>query len=60
MIGGDVSHFATGFDDHRFPIFGDDFEAQAASAERLRVLRDDGITVLPGHDPALLEPRRLL
>jgi N-acyl homoserine lactone hydrolase len=60
VIGGDVSHFATGFDDHRFPIFGDDFEAQAASAERLRVLRDDGITVLPGHDPALLKPRRLL
>jgi N-acyl homoserine lactone hydrolase len=60
VIGGDVCHYATGFDDHRFPTFGDDFEAQAASAERLRVLRDTGITVLPGHDPRVLEPPRLL
>ena len=60
VIGGDVSHFAAGFDDHRFPIFGDDFVAQAASAERLRALRDEGVTVLPGHDPEVLEPRRHL
>ena len=60
VIGGDVSHFASGFDDHRFPMFADDFEAQAASAERLRSLRDEGLTVLPGHDAALLEPRLLL
>ena len=56
VIGGDVSHFATGFDDHRFPLFGDDHQAQAASAERLRALRDGGATVLPGHDPEVLRP----
>jgi glyoxylase-like metal-dependent hydrolase (beta-lactamase superfamily II) len=60
VIGGDVCHFASGFDDHRFPVFGDDFEAQAASAERLRGLRDAGLTVLPGHDGDVLRPGRLL
>ena len=56
VIGGDVSHFASGLDDHRFPVFADDFEAQAASADRLRALRDAGAVVLPGHDPAVLKP----
>jgi N-acyl homoserine lactone hydrolase len=54
VIGGDVTHFASGLDDHRFPLFADDFEAQATSAERLRALRDGGAVVRPGHDPALL------
>src|SRR4051812_23811011 len=56
VIGGDVSHFASGLDDHRFPSFGDDFEAQAASADRLRAMRDSGVTVLPGHDKDVLTP----
>ena len=56
VLGGDVTHFASGLDDHRFPIFGDDIDAQGASADRLRALRDAGATVLPGHDPAVLEP----
>jgi N-acyl homoserine lactone hydrolase len=56
VLGGDVTHFASGLDDHRFPIIGDDFVAQAASATRLRALRDGGATVLPGHDPAVLKP----
>jgi N-acyl homoserine lactone hydrolase len=56
VIGGDVSHLASGLDDHRFPLFGDDFDAQAASAERLRALRDAGATVLPGHDQDVLRP----
>jgi N-acyl homoserine lactone hydrolase len=56
VIGADVSHFASGLDDHRFPVFADDHEEQARSAERLRALRDAGVTVIPGHDPALLEP----
>lgn len=55
-IGADVAHFAGGLDDHRFPVFADDHRAQAASAERLRALRDSGVTVLPGHDPAILVP----
>jgi N-acyl homoserine lactone hydrolase len=56
VIGGDVSHFASGLDDHRFPMFADDFAAQTASAERLRALRDAGATVLPGHDRDVLRP----
>jgi N-acyl homoserine lactone hydrolase len=56
VIGGDVTHFASGLDDHRFPLVGDDAAAQAASAERLRALRDGGAVVLPGHDPDVLRP----
>jgi N-acyl homoserine lactone hydrolase len=56
VIGGDVSHFASGLDDHRFPVFGDDLAAQAESAERLRALRDAGAAVRPGHDSAVLVP----
>jgi N-acyl homoserine lactone hydrolase len=56
VLGADVSHYASGLDDHRFPMFADDFKAQAASAERLRVLRDAGAAVRPGHDPAVLAP----
>jgi glyoxylase-like metal-dependent hydrolase (beta-lactamase superfamily II) len=54
VIGGDVVHYASGLEDHRFPAFADDFEAQAESAERLRALRDAGAVVSPGHDPAVL------
>jgi N-acyl homoserine lactone hydrolase len=59
VIGGDVTHFAAGLDDGRFPVFGDDLEAQGRSAERLRALRDAGDTVLPGHDAGVLQPGRL-
>jgi glyoxylase-like metal-dependent hydrolase (beta-lactamase superfamily II) len=56
VLGADVAHFASSLDDHRFPVFADDFVAQASSADRLRALRDAGAVVLPGHDPAVLEP----
>jgi glyoxylase-like metal-dependent hydrolase (beta-lactamase superfamily II) len=56
VLGGDVTHYASGLDDHRFPIFADDHSAQAASAERLRTMRDAGAAVRPGHDPAVLVP----
>ena len=56
VIGGDVTHFASGLDDLRLPIFGDDLAAQAASAERLRAIRDGGVEVRPGHDPEVLVP----
>jgi N-acyl homoserine lactone hydrolase len=56
VIGGDVAPLASALDDHRFPAFGDDLEAQAASAERLSALRDGGAVVLPGHDPEALTP----
>ncbi len=56
VLGADVTHYASGLDDQRFPMFADDFVAQAASADRLRALRDAGAVVRPGHDPALLAP----
>ncbi len=56
VLGVDVAHFASGLDDHRFPIFADDHEQQGRSAERLRAMRDDGLTVVPGHDPEILRP----
>jgi len=56
ILGADVAHFASTLEDHRFPVFADDFAAQARSAERLRALRDAGAAVLPGHDPDVLRP----
>jgi N-acyl homoserine lactone hydrolase len=56
VIGADVGHFAATLDDLRFPSFADDFDAQAASARRLRAIRDAGSRVMPGHDPAVLAP----
>lgn len=56
VVGADVVHFADGLDDHRFPLFGDDHDEQGRSADRLRELRDAGLTVMPGHDPDLLRP----
>jgi N-acyl homoserine lactone hydrolase len=56
VIGGDAIHYASGLDDHRFPAFADDFDAQAASAECLRAIRDAGAVVRPGHDPEILVP----
>jgi N-acyl homoserine lactone hydrolase len=56
VLGADVAYFASGLDDHRFPAFADDREAQARSAERLRGLRESGLTIQPGHDPDVLRP----
>jgi glyoxylase-like metal-dependent hydrolase (beta-lactamase superfamily II) len=56
VLGADVTHFASGLEDHRFPAFGDDPAAQLRSAERLRALRDSGTRVIPGHDPEVLRP----
>jgi glyoxylase-like metal-dependent hydrolase (beta-lactamase superfamily II) len=56
VISGDVIHYDSTLDDRRFPSFADDFTVQAASADRLRRLRDDGVRVLPGHDPEVLRP----
>jgi N-acyl homoserine lactone hydrolase len=56
VIGADVAHYASVLDDRRFPAFADDFDAQSRSADRLRKLRDDGLTVQPGHDPEVLQP----
>jgi len=56
ILGADVAYFASGLDDHRFPIYGDDFAEQGRSADRLRGLRDAGARVIPGHDPEVLRP----
>ena len=56
IVGADVTHFASGLNDHRFPAFGDDHAEQRRSAERLRALRDGGTRVIPGHDPGVLRP----
>ncbi len=56
VLGADVAHFASVLDDHRFPAFGDDRDEQGRSAERLRTLRDEGLTIQPGHDPDVLRP----
>ncbi len=56
VLGADVAHFAGVLDDHRFPAFGDDRDEQGRSAERLRKLRDEGLTIQPGHDPDVLRP----
>jgi len=56
VLGADVTHFASGLDDHRFPVFADDHEQQRCSAERLRAMRDAGANVVPGHDPEILRP----
>jgi N-acyl homoserine lactone hydrolase len=56
VVGADVALFAGGLDDHRFPAFGYSQEQQVESAGRLRELRDPGLTVQPGHDPAVLRP----
>jgi glyoxylase-like metal-dependent hydrolase (beta-lactamase superfamily II) len=60
VLGADVSHFASGLDDHRFPIFADDHEQQRRSAERLRAMRDAGLKVIPGHDPEIIRPGPLM
>lgn len=54
VLGADVAHFSGGLDDHRFPLFGHDLDEQGRSADRLRGLRDAGLTVMPGHDPDVL------
>ncbi len=56
VLGADVALFASGLDDHRFPAFGYSDEDQVSSAERLRELRDAGLTIQPGHDPDVLQP----
>jgi N-acyl homoserine lactone hydrolase len=59
VLAGDVVHFTAALDDLRLPLFGDDLEAQARSAQRLRELRDAGATVIPSHEPELHHPGTL-
>jgi glyoxylase-like metal-dependent hydrolase (beta-lactamase superfamily II) len=56
VLGADVALFASGLDDLKFPVFGADQDASVKAAERLRELRDAGLTIQPGHDPDVLAP----
>jgi N-acyl homoserine lactone hydrolase len=56
VLGADVTLFAGGLEDLKFPAFGADEDAAVKSAERLREIRDAGATVQPGHDPDVLRP----
>ncbi len=56
VIGADVAYFASGFDDYRFPPYGDDHARQRQSAKRLQEMRGRGATLLPGHDPEVILP----
>jgi N-acyl homoserine lactone hydrolase len=56
VLGADVALFASGLDDLKFPAFGANQDAQIRSAERLRGLRNSGLTIQPGHDPDVLVP----
>jgi N-acyl homoserine lactone hydrolase len=56
VIAGDAVHYDSTLDDRLFPVFADDPDAQAASAERLAGLREAGARVTPGHDPDALTP----
>jgi len=56
VLGADVALFAGSLDDHRFPAFGFSQEETVSSAERLRELRNAGLTIQPGHDPDVLQP----
>jgi N-acyl homoserine lactone hydrolase len=56
VIAGDALHYESTLEDRLFPVFADDPDAQAASADRLAALRDGGAVVLPGHDPETLAP----
>lgn len=60
VLGADVALFSAGLDDHRFPAFGYSQDGQLRSAERLRGLRDAGLTIQPGHDPDVLQPGPLV
>jgi N-acyl homoserine lactone hydrolase len=53
LLAADVIHFAATLDDRRFPLFADDLDAQERSADRLRAMREAGVTVVPGHDREL-------
>jgi N-acyl homoserine lactone hydrolase len=60
VLGADAALFAATLDDRRFPAFGYSQDDQVSSAERLRGLREEGLTVQPGHDPDVLKPGPLL
>jgi N-acyl homoserine lactone hydrolase len=55
ILAGDACYFAHTLDDERLPAFGHDLDQQLASLRSLRRRRDAGATVVPGHDPGVVE-----
>lgn len=58
VLAADAIHFASGLDDEKFPVFGD-HDRQRDSLARLRRLRDEGATLVIGHDPDHSQPRTI-
>jgi N-acyl homoserine lactone hydrolase len=50
VLASDCCYFARTLDSGALPTFGHDLEQQRRSLARLRRLRDDGTTIIPGHD----------
>ncbi len=51
VLCGDCAYFESTLGGAPLPPIGHDHDAQARSVARLRELRDEGATVIPGHDP---------
>lgn len=50
VLASDCCYFARTLDGGALPTFGYDFDEQRRSLARLRKIRDDGATIIPGHD----------
>jgi glyoxylase-like metal-dependent hydrolase (beta-lactamase superfamily II) len=50
VLTADCCYFARTLDGGALPTFGDDLDEQRRSLVRLRKLRADGATIIPGHD----------
>lgn len=50
VLASDCCYFARTLDGGALPTFGYDFSEQRRSLARLRKIRDDGATIIPGHD----------
>lgn len=50
VLTADCCYFARTLDGGALPTFGHDLDEQQRSIARLRKLRDDGTTIIPGHD----------
>lgn len=50
VLASDCCYFERTLDGGALPTFGHDFDEQRRSLARLRKLRDDGATIVPGHD----------
>lgn len=61
VLASDCCYFARTLDGGALPTFGYDLDEQRRSLARLRAIRDDGATIIPGHDKTFVRdlPRTL-